>query len=75
MGYRLWDPIEHKIIRNNDVIFVENSMQRQPKSAEGKQVVFEEIIIDRQQNEPIPEQHEVVESAPVEEVQDADLAI
>ena len=43
MGYRLWDPESHKIVRSNDVIFREDRMQKQPINTIGvRRVIFEE---------------------------------
>ena len=35
MGYRLWDPQNSKIIHNNDVIFDETCMYKEPIEPQG----------------------------------------
>ena len=45
LGYRLWDPVKHKIIRSRDVIFNESEMfKRTVGELEVKKVIdrFEE---------------------------------
>ncbi|MCO5586774.1 hypothetical protein L7F22_040716 [Adiantum nelumboides] len=43
MGYRLWDPIDRKIVHSHDVIFHEDSMYRAPpRTVEVRRVIFEE---------------------------------
>ncbi|MCO5560432.1 hypothetical protein L7F22_014047 [Adiantum nelumboides] len=43
MGYRLWNPESHKLVRCNDVVFSENTMYKPPvKKIEIRRVIFEE---------------------------------
>jgi len=56
-GYRLWDPVKHKIIRSKDVIFNELEMfKRIVGELEVKKVIdrFEE----RQENIPLIQENE-----------------
>ena len=32
-GYRLWDPIAHKLVINRDVIFIEDKMQMEENNS------------------------------------------
>ena len=63
-GYRLWDPIKHKIIRSRDVIFNESEMfKRTAGELEVKKVIdrFEEQqenIPPIQENEQQIQEHE-----------------
>ena len=62
-GYRLWDPVKHKIIRSKDVIFNESEMfKRNLGELEVKKVIdrFEEQqenIPPIQENEPQIREH------------------
>ncbi|MCO5600651.1 hypothetical protein L7F22_054766 [Adiantum nelumboides] len=43
MGYRLWNPESHKLVRSNDVVFSESTMYKPPvKTVEIWRVIFEE---------------------------------
>ncbi|MCO5563393.1 hypothetical protein L7F22_017034 [Adiantum nelumboides] len=43
MGYRLWNPESHKLVRSNDVVFLESTMYKAPvKTVEIRRVIFEE---------------------------------
>ena len=45
MGYKLWDPIDRKIVRSHDVVFHEDSMYRAPsRTVEVRRVIFEEDV-------------------------------
>ena len=44
MGYRLWDPKSHKIIRSHDVIVNEKKMHKTPiKDVEMRRVTFQNV--------------------------------
>ena len=44
MGYRLWDPKSHKIIRSHDVVFNEKKMHKTPiKDVEMCTISFQDV--------------------------------
>ena len=43
MGYKLWDPINRKVVHSHDVVFHEDSMYKAPpRTVEVRRVIFEE---------------------------------
>ncbi|KAJ4958748.1 hypothetical protein NE237_025859 [Protea cynaroides] len=70
-GYRLWDPTTHKLVINRDVVFNEDSLQKdketsssnlpqmfEPKSLKEVQNQFEERLINTEGNEASEEHTE-----------------
>ena len=55
MGYRLWNPESHKVIRSSHVIFNESKMHKKPiKEIEFRKVTFEDIPTETQKTIIIP---------------------
>jgi len=68
MGYRLWDPVNGKIIRSNDVIFDETCMYKEPaRQQEPGRVIFDDEGHQGQQpravNQPLQQQNQPLNDA------------
>ena len=55
MGYRLWNPESHKVIRSSHVIFNESKMHKKPiKEIEFRKVTFEDTPTETQKSIIVP---------------------
>ena len=72
MGYRLWNPESHKVIRSSHVIFNESKMHKKPiKEIEFKKVTFEDIPTKTQKSIIVPS----VDNAPQEQAKSSSQAL
>ena len=72
MGYRLWNPKSHKVIRSTHVIFNEPKMHKKPiKEIEFRKVTFEDIPTETQKSIIVPS----VDDAPQEQAKSSIQAL
>ena len=72
MGYRLWNPESHKVIKCSHVIFNESKMHKKPiKEIEFRKVTFEDIPTETQKSIIVPS----IDDAPQEQAKSSSQAL